>query len=235
MSLSDFLRLGNAQRMASPAQLTQTVSMVTGVPHATVVDIDRKLVKAGLRAKGGRGFNAAQMTSLDAARLLTAIVTSPQANDSAASVERYAATRPDKTISSAGLFGATELDDLATLPVEHSFVDAIAAVIESLATGQLSKMLLESRDDWAPHIEVFAFTRATKGRVRLSGLANGLTASVEYLSLPHSPLWGRARNVRSGCVNPGDDSLGDLEQSRRVTERTILPIAKLLAETGRDE
>jgi hypothetical protein len=40
------------------------------MPLPTVVDIDRKLVKAKLRTKEGRGFNAAQMAPLDAARLL---------------------------------------------------------------------------------------------------------------------------------------------------------------------
>jgi hypothetical protein len=54
--------------MASPAQLTKTVSTATGVSLATVVDLDRRLVKAEMRTKGGRGFNAACMTPLDAAR-----------------------------------------------------------------------------------------------------------------------------------------------------------------------
>ena len=58
----------------------ERTSEVTGVPLATVVDMDRRLVKAGLRAKSGRGFNVAQMTPLDAARLLTAILASSQAN-----------------------------------------------------------------------------------------------------------------------------------------------------------
>ena len=56
--------------MATPPELTQTVSEATGVALATVVDMDRRLVKAKLRTKGGRGLNAARMTELDAARLL---------------------------------------------------------------------------------------------------------------------------------------------------------------------
>jgi hypothetical protein len=61
---------------------------------------------------------------------------------------------------------------------------------------------------------VFAFTQATRGRIRLSGLPNGRTAAVEYAP---------------GGLAPKRDRAGDLEQSRRVTERTIISIAKLLA------
>jgi hypothetical protein len=51
--------------MASPAELMQTVSAATGVPLATITDLDRRLVRAHLRTKGGRGLNAARMTPLD--------------------------------------------------------------------------------------------------------------------------------------------------------------------------
>jgi hypothetical protein len=76
------------QRMASPAQLVHTVSRATGVPLPTIVDIDRRLVTGKLRTKGGRGFNAAQVTALDAARLLTAVLASPQANAAVEAVTR---------------------------------------------------------------------------------------------------------------------------------------------------
>src|ERR1700693_2808724 len=102
--------------MASPAQLVHAASDATGVPLPTVVDIDRKLVKGELRTKGGRGFNAAQMTPLDAARLLTAVLASPQANASVDAVERYSHTRVDGKRSSDKLFGSADLDDLAALP-----------------------------------------------------------------------------------------------------------------------
>lgn len=83
--------------MTSPAELVRTQSSVTGVPLPTIVDIDRWIVKGKLRTKGGRGFNPAQMTPLDAARLLTAVLASPQGNAAADAVERYTQTRIDKT------------------------------------------------------------------------------------------------------------------------------------------
>jgi len=167
--------------MASPAELMQTVSDATGVPLATVIDIDRKLVKAGLRTKGGRGLNFARMKPFDAATLLTAILASPQANSAAVAVDRYRETRVDAIRSSEGRFGHARLDDLADLPSRHSFVDALAALIESVVGGSIARLAEEAQQNWIPHVEVFAFTRATRGRIRITNLPNGLTASVEYI------------------------------------------------------
>jgi hypothetical protein len=216
--------------MASPAQLMQAVSDATGTPMATVVDIDRKLVKGKLRTKGGRGFSVAAMTPLDAARLLTAILGSPKANASVNAVERYADTLPDRTRSSDGLFGAAKLDDLAALPARHSFVDALAALVASAATGSLAEFMENSSEGWSPHIEVFAFTGATRGRLRISGLPNGLTASIEYAPAPEPTKPLRAKKISRVRDARRHETIGDLEQSRRVTERTILPIARLLAQ-----
>jgi hypothetical protein len=215
--------------MASPAELVRTVSAATGVPLPTVVDIDRRLVKGKLRTKGGRGFNAAQMTHLDAARLLTAVLASSQANAAADAVERYAQTRVDTERSSDKLFGLVDLDDLATLTGKHSFVDALTALIASASTGSLAKLIAASKRGWTPHIEVFAFTRAIRGRIRIAGLPNGLTASVEYVPAPAGVKPRHARKTGPSRSTAADESVGDLEQSRRVTERTILPIAALLA------
>jgi hypothetical protein len=208
--------------MATPAELMNAVSDATGVPLATVVDIDRKLVKAKLRTKFGRGLYAARMTPLDAARLLTAVLGSPQANAAADAVERYALTSPDKTRSSDKLFAAAKLDDLPALPARHSFVDGLTALIASASMGSLAKILSASEQGCS--IEIFAFTRATRGRIRIASL-NGLTASIEYV--PAAPKAKHRRAI--------DQSEGDLEQSRRITEQTILTIARLLAKDDRHE
>jgi hypothetical protein len=201
--------------MVMPPKLMQAVSEATGVALGTVTDIDRWLVKAGLRTKGGRGLNAARMTALDAARLLTAVLASPQSNRAPEAVQRYGQTKPDKARSSEKLFAGTALEDLASLPANHSFVDGLTALIVSAATGSLAKVGARS----FPHIEVSAFTQATHGRIRISGLPGDAIANVEYGA--RSPSEGtRGRKGASG----------DLEQSRRITEQTILPVARLLGE-----
>ena len=190
-------------------------------------------MKGELRTKGGRGLNAAHMTPLDAARLLTAILASPQANTSVEAVERYSQTHSDKTRSSDTSFGAVRLDDLAALPARHSFVDALEALIASASTGSLAKLMTNSKDAWVPHIEVFAFTRATRGRIRIAGLPKGLTVSLEYVSAPGEGK--QLRGKKTSRKREADETAGDLEQSRRVTEQTILAVAKLLAEESQHD
>jgi hypothetical protein len=219
--------------MATPAQLAQMVSDVTGVPLATIVDLDRRLVKGKLRTISGRGFNAARMTPLDAARLLTAVLASPQANVAVEAVERYMQTQVDRARSSDRLFTTTGLDDLAALSVRHSFVDALTALIASASTGSLAKLIAASDNGWIPQIEVFAFTRAVRGRIRIAGLPNGMTGSVEFFPTAAGEP-PRAKRERRR-MPPANDGAGDLEQSRRVTDRTILPIARLLVSESRDD
>ena len=208
--------------MATPGQLVEALHLATGIPLATIVDLDRKLVKGGLRTIGGRGFNAAQMTPLDAARLITALLASAHANAAVEAVHRYALTRCDRDRSSEDQFAATTLAELTSLPTNHSFVDALAALIATAATGSLEKIINDA-DAPQPHIEIYAFTRATRGRIRISGLPKGLTASMEYVAHPVDAK----KKPRGSAAD--EQGAGDLEQSRRVTERTILPIAKLLA------
>jgi len=203
--------------MTAAPELMQAVSEATGVALGTIVDLDRWLVRAKLRNKGGRGLNAARMTPLDAARLLTAVLASPQSNKAAEAVQRYGQTKPDKARSTEKGFASSGLEDMAGLPANHNFVDGLAALIASVATGSLCK--LPSRS--FPHIEVFAFSRATHGRMRIFALPRGVTASVEYVPMSS----GRDASAATG----------DLEQSRRITEQTILTVAKLFSKEKEDE
>jgi hypothetical protein len=235
MTQSDFIPLKRLKFMATPAQLVRMVSSATGVPLPTIVDIDRKLVQGNLRTKGGRGLHAAKMTPLDAARLLTALLASPHANTAVEAVKRYTLTYVDKERSSVELFGTAGLDDLVALPARHSFVYALTVLIASCSGGALAKLMAGSKDGWVPHIEVFAFTRVIRGRIRISGLPNEMTASVEYAPESDGIKPRRGRKISASRIAFPDSDAGDLEQSRRITERTILPIADLLAAENQNE
>jgi len=108
-------------------------------------------------------------------------------------------------------------------------------LIASASTGSLARLIAASKDGWVPHIEVFAFTQAIRGRIRIAALPNGLTASVEYLPAPAAIKPGRARKIGTSRIALADDGAGDLEQSRRVTEITILSVAGLLAQETRHD
>jgi hypothetical protein len=88
-------------------------------------------------------------------------------------------------------------------------------------------MISKNRKHAPPFIEIFAFTQATYGRIRLAGLPNRMTVNVEYR--PTGELKGRRPKMGRG-ISGLNEAAGDLEQSRRVTERTIRAVAKLLAE-----
>lgn len=205
--------------MATASQLMRVISEVTSVPLASLVDMDRRLVIAGLRTKGGRGFNAAQMVPVDAAHLLTAVLASPQANRSAETVARYTETRVDQRRSTTGLFAGLGIDDLASLKPSHGFVDGLAALLASAGSGAIANLIASADPPVTPQVEIIATSRATHGRIRITGLPSGLTASLEY-----EPK-GRASVTRRAHYGHGD-----LEQSRRITERTIFAVAELLKE-----
>jgi hypothetical protein len=198
--------------MASASDLIQTLSDATGVPFGTVFDIDRWLVKGKLRPVGGRRFGAAMMTPLDAARMLTAILASPQSNKAAEAVQRYEQTRPDKLRSSQELFAEIGLDDLAALPDRHSFVDGLAAIISSAAQGSLADYIQNSKAVERASIEVSAVTNATRASIRV------LDANVEYTTGIDGPV--RSNRGKTMVV-------GDLQETRQITDQTILMIAHL--------
>src|SRR4051812_9790994 len=68
--------------MATPGQLVKCIAEALGIPAPTVVQYDRLLAENGLRSKGGRGNSAANVTPIDAANLLIAIMGSPVAGAS---------------------------------------------------------------------------------------------------------------------------------------------------------
>lgn len=208
--------------------MVRRLAETTGVSLATITDLDRRLVTASLRSKGGRGLHAAQITPLDAARLLTAILGSAQANLAANAVDRYAQTQVDRARSSDKIFGASGIADLVALPARHSFVDGLERLIGSAANGALANLIEKTDNQFAPpSLEIFAFTQATYARIRLAGLPNGTVANVEYIPARQP----RAAYPKIASRGIGTNEIaGDLEQSRRVTERTILAVAELFAE-----
>ena len=144
----------------TPGQLVKAVSLALDVPEETVVQHDRNLVVAGLRTKGGRGRSAPEVTSLDAARLITACLASVRTKDSVLTVRAFeqAQRRPKFVSRSArdgGRLTKREEDQIATekelfdlpfmkLPVNHSFVEALASLIteatELFDAGKLEQL-----------------------------------------------------------------------------------------------
>lgn len=190
--------------MPSPGQLVHAMATITNEPEETLVIHDRNLANAGLRTKGGRGWSAAKVTPRDAAHLLIAVMASPRVKDSVATVERYAKSSPRLTDSSPKLFGGLGVSELTDLPADHSFIDALERLIASAATGSLAGA--------SPSIEVAALMPGTLGDIRIAGTGKKVSRQVRYAATPKSAT---------------GKTLNDLERYSRISDRTILSIAKL--------
>lgn len=201
--------------MPSPGAFTRDLAAIMGMAEKTVALYDRTLRTAGLRAKSGRGRGATAVTMRDAAHLLTSILGSDAVKDAAEAVIRYDATRPQQPGTGAALYQKTGITELKALPREHSFVDAVEALITSAATGSIAET-----PDAAPLIDIAALSPGTIGDIRIAGLPSGVTVNVRYLT-PAEPT-GKRKNAIAAPKR-------DLEQYRRISERTVLGIGALLA------
>lgn len=126
--------------MATPAQLVKVVSDALGIPERTVIIHDRNLAKAKLRAVGGRGTGAAQMTARDAAHLLLAAAGSLAVKDSTKTIQRpghYVTRRDTWNLS------FLPVPELVALPAGHTFLDALAALISAGVSGSFSQVVKE--------------------------------------------------------------------------------------------
>jgi hypothetical protein len=122
----------------TPNQLVQAVANCTDISPETIVQHDRNLVVAGLRTKGGRGTSAAQVTHLDGARLLAAAMGSVRVKDSVNAVLDHENTAPD-LLRCKGSLADLPIPEVASLPLDHNFVEALAAIVAGAERSKLSK------------------------------------------------------------------------------------------------
>ena len=119
--------------MATPGQLVQVTAGVLGIPTPTVTQYDRVLAENGLRSKSGRGPSAAQVTSRDAANLLIAVAASPLLGSQRRTrfvIANFIGSMPLVAGRSKRNFSQIGLPILDRLPKEHSFGDALSALID---------------------------------------------------------------------------------------------------------
>jgi hypothetical protein len=232
--------------MASPGELVEEAARVLGIPASSLVVHDRNLVMAGERSKGGRGTSAAKVTARDAAHLLVAVMASAQVKESVPSLTRYSKTRPMISTSSPALFDGLGLPELSALPADHSFVDALEALLRSGAEGALAKLLGSSPsnkkarpDAIVPTIEISVLTPDTLADIRIAGTGTRTSRNVRY-TLP-GPASSRGQSKPTAkdwddwaALVRGSRTDGDFLQYRRISEETIIALSRLLATSKED-
>jgi hypothetical protein len=204
--------------------------------EATIVLHDRNLVVAGLRSKSGRGNSAAHVTARDAAHLLVAILGSSHVKDSAQTVRRYNETRIFKDMSHG--YEDSAIAALRNLPSDHSFVDAVEALVAAAADGSLEIDTYSELDDIGgvkigsmALIEITVQTPGQIADISISGAA--ATTQVRY-TLPspfdrRKPLRPSEEELAAWKLKLNEYSEpGDLVHYRRVTDRTIFELGRMI-------
>lgn len=234
--------------MASPGELVKAVAQVLGVPEPTVVVHDRNLAIAGLRTVGGRGRSAAKMRPRDGASLLTVVAASPKVNDTVETLQAYGNltvgsgrffARDDDSQDAEGStdqdkrwnLGSLKIPELQNLPPDHTFLDALTALLEASANETLSEAIKSMV--YASDLHPIFYSSLVEVTFR------GPLPRVEiHLTLPEfSEVKSYGGPELNDQTSPLDDIIkeetaraerGDLKHTSTFTLKTILELGKLL-------
>jgi hypothetical protein len=123
--------------MAKLSDLVSRSAEVTGIPRPTVQEVSRRLREGKLIQTGTGGrYGGANMTSQDAARLLTALMIVRTSATSMRSVARLTESHLRDLKSHYGRWRrAVALPQLCRLKPSHTFGDAFSALLASIADG----------------------------------------------------------------------------------------------------
>ncbi|MEQ8877206.1 MAG: hypothetical protein RLP16_00265 [Alphaproteobacteria bacterium] len=135
------------------AQFITLMSESLGVEEKTIRMIVRTLREAGLFTTGARGVNAPDITSLDAVRVVIAVVASPAPSRAVRDVRYFGALKPDCRENGTDHTGAVGVDPDKTL--EETLVDCLenrfpyeAIIGGYLHLSESGDALLHIADGW---------------------------------------------------------------------------------------
>ncbi len=201
--------------MATPGQLVRTMSEVLGISTGTVGQYDRQLAEAGLRSVSGRGSGAAKVAPADAANLLIAILGGGSSiREASWTCKRYGALEFDSEVSTPDGFELIGLVSLAKMPQQHTFREAITALIDGVGKGEII------HSDHRLWVQTTTFVISAA----INGLGPPKRANLEYR--PSFSDYVKDPDQFVEHKNP------DLWQMRRVTFRTIHALGTLIAGRG---
>jgi hypothetical protein len=191
--------------VARSTELGECVAKVLGLRPTTAASHVRNLREAGLLTKTGRGITGAHMSPRDAAHLLIAATASQDVQDSVETVHRYG------KLSHVGNVWP-DFPALAALGEQHTFPDALAALLDSASVQFLA-------DD--PKSTVFVTFEYPKTEVLVEVSTHGWERHQEYM-LP----WPRNKKTTAHAHG------GDRRVRYTFTEQTIFTVGDLLRGEG---
>jgi hypothetical protein len=229
--------------MASPGELVKVIAAATGEDEATVVQYDRDLHSAGLRTKGGRGRSAAKVTARDAAHILTATIGSHRVKDGVDVVQRYLRSQehhahwhqhhPDKLqgMGKANVWEDYGIPELAALPRDHTFIDALTVLITLASEGRLIREL----GDMFPFngISIIVKSPGTHARISMHVFRHKddhKSVQADYGSNEKPPRWVKdMTKIPKKVLAPSKTVAPKLERWSEMNAMPIIYIGALLA------
>ena len=129
--------------MATPADMVGFLAERLELPKTSLIQVDRQLAIGGYRRKSGRGPNVVQVNAADVAHHLIAIMGSQlfaaEVTGAVETVKRYADLPVRHPPGARLLKKRTRLAGLVALGTEHTFHQALTALIEAHASGDAAR------------------------------------------------------------------------------------------------
>jgi hypothetical protein len=223
--------------MATPGRLVQVMADTLGISKATVTQYDRVLAEKGIRSTGGRGTSAAKINSGDAANLLIALAASPimglSAKDAAANCEAYASLPVLGDVNATkNNFAKFGLPTLAGLPKWHSFGEALSALIDAAARGEVFKLPRGKPYLLNTLFEVrFIGPSPRRAEILVDGTKHfGFSAKLTYLK-----LLTKTQSQKKLQTKTEFQQIPDLRRISTVSFRTIQSLGSLISGEGDGE
>jgi hypothetical protein len=198
----------------TPGEFCKTAAAVLRMPETQVQSAWRYLREADLVSMHGRGPSAAKPTAEDAAILLAALLGSKNLTDAVATVRRYSKAKPwPEFRGDENLFRQVSFAALAELPPDHTFIDALTALIAAAA----DEKLFAGYDKAHPNtITIVVQNPATIADIRVGPDSRGAGATVRY----YAASGGKHRVV---------SLIGGMEEFRRVNASVLIYLGAALA------
>lgn len=222
--------------MATPKQLVSVVAKVTGVHEGTVILHDRNLLVAGLRTEAQRGRGRSSASFRDATNLLIAVVGTSNVKDSAYPIQNHG-----RMMSYEGKWELEffSIPELISLGPDHTFADAVEALLQSAASGTLQTAYnkaadgqlvdIESEINLPVQIEItlhdpFVWSSIEITEMDYSNPDDGYRGTVEKKS------YGRAKREDNLSFDPPLDLTdhGDLRHMHTITHKTLAAVGNAL-------
>ena len=209
--------------MATPGSVVKCIAKIFEAPVGGVTEIDRALIEAGGREKGGRGRSAIRLGPRDVANLLITTAASPLWGPTITRARDTYLTYTSLPLQSGPITRDVGLTALQNLPEDHTICDAVATLVASAVSGELQMALDEhvAHSSTAPILLIGFCSPVPSARIKIR--MRKQTLHLDYRKEPTSSAYN------DSWTSPPNMSTGDLSQFREFSYRTLLALGDLLA------